>query len=231
MSKAPRMSFGMAKNQHMALRQAPLSQNCAHIRRLSRVVRLMLSCAEAVKIQAQELKDIVQQAALVDASRFDNIELIAEAQDWRQKKALEKCRTNCGMGLGKAGKGRGRLWEMREAVCRRQREMGKFRECVAGDLQQATTASDLSVAADARPEINGSSQKGRICRLLDSMILTAIEMEVAANEIVEDRLKDFSKSSDKAEEKDEEDDKEEAEIARDDIHPTHAELAIFKAAK
>ncbi|KAJ4387817.1 hypothetical protein N0V93_008420 [Gnomoniopsis smithogilvyi] len=207
-------------------RPPPLSENDVHIRRLSRAVRAMHQCANKVQTQSQELRIIVQQARLLNASYFDDVEMMAQTQCWRLTMAMQTFRTVKDTGLGKSPSGRRRLAELRSTIGTRKKEMAQFREFIENNLQ--VSPKDQARADETlAPELQGSHQKQRISDHLDSMADVARQINHVAAEIAKERLTKFEVASEEAEEEDGYC----PESSEKDLRPTEEELQKMEAAR
>lgn len=184
----------------------------------------MLRCGNGVSTLPEELKDFIKQAQLYDGSKFDDIEMMVQTQVLRLTKALQTYMIALNAGLGKSKSGRHRLKEVQDTIYQRQGELLKFREYVKETLP--APLSEPSVEATVLPpELDGATQKERICKHLDTLGGLGREITQYAQRIIADLLTDFSEAPEEADGK-----SKELEILDSDLLPTEKEFEEIQSA-
>lgn len=183
----------------------------------------MLRCGKGVSNLPEELKDLIKQAQLYDGSKFDDIEMMVQTQVLRLTKALQTYMIALNAGLGKSKSGRHRLREVQDTTYQRQGELFKFHDYVKETLP--VPLSQPSVEIIIPPELDGATQKERICKHLDTLGGLGREITQYAQRIIAELLTDFPEASEEADEN-----SKELEILESDLVPTEKELGEIQSA-
>lgn len=183
----------------------------------------MLRCANYVSTLPEELRNLIRQAYLYDGSKFDDIEMIVQTQVLRLTKALQTYMIALNAGLGKSKSGRHRLREVQDETYQRQGELFKFREFVKETLP--APLSETSVEATISPELDGATQKERICKHLDTLGRLGREITQYAQRITAELLTDFAEALEEVNEN-----SKEFEISQRVLRPTEKELEEIQSA-
>lgn len=184
----------------------------------------MLRCANSVSALPEELQDLIKQAQLYDGSKFDDIEILAQTQVLRLTKALQTYMVSLNAGLGKSKTGRHRLNEVQETTFQRQGELSKFREYVIETLPPPSSTPSGKVTV-LPPELDGSTQKERICKHLDTFGGLGGEITQYAHRIISELLTDFSEVPEDTDEK-----WQQLQTTETDLQPTEREVEEIQSA-
>lgn len=106
--------------------------------------------------------------------------------------------TEVDIGLGNSKRGRARIKEIRDTICKRKRKWFKFMECALEHCQ--ATPHTQTLASGLPPELEGTGQKRRIRGHLGSIESLAQRIGQVALRIMRSFLPDFEDAPDETKE-------------------------------